>query len=85
MGPSLSGQLHLYNPDMDQYFLNLAVYHLEDFLRSAVPSPAATIVHGRPLKTHGWQPMSYADLVREMADHIAAHTPADEPQAGWRY
>jgi S-formylglutathione hydrolase FrmB len=85
IGPSLSGQLHVYNPDMDQFFLNLAVYHLEDFLRSAVPPAGATIVHGRPLKTHGWHPMSSAVLVREMADHVAAHAPADEPPVRWRY
>ena len=85
VGPSLVGQLHVYNPEMDQFFLNLAVYRLEEFLRTAVPAPGALIVHGRPLKTHGWQPMSSAALVREMADHVAAHAPADEPPSRWRY
>jgi hypothetical protein len=85
LGPSLAGQLHIYNPEMDQFFLNLAVYQLEDFLRSALPSPNATIVHGRPLKTHGWQPMSYAALVREMADHVAAHAPEGESIAQWQH
>jgi hypothetical protein len=85
VGPALSGRLRVYNPEMDQFFLNLAVYRLEDFLRSATPSADIRIVHGRPLKTHGWQPMSYADLVREMAAHVAAHAPADEPPDTWRY
>jgi len=85
VGPALSGRMHIYNPDMDQFFLNLAVYQLEGFLRGAEPSPNVTIVHGRPLKTHGWHPMSFADLVSQMADHITAHTPADEPRAEWRY
>ncbi len=85
IGPSLSGQLHVYNPDMDQFFLNLAVYHLEDFLRSAVPPAGATIVHGRPPQKHGWHPLSSAALVQEMADHVPAHAPADEPPARWRY
>ncbi len=85
LGPSLWGQLHIYNPEMDQYFLNLAVYRLEDFFRSAIPAPNATILHGRPLKTHGWQPMSSAALVREMADHVAVHAPAEEPPERWRY
>ena len=85
LGPALSGRLHVYNPEMDQFFLNLAVYRLEEFLRSASPAADIPIVHGRPLKTHGWQPMSYADLVRQMADHVAARAPADEPPARWRY
>ena len=85
VGPALSGRLHIYNPEMDQFFLNLAVYRLEEFLRSATPPADIPIVHGRPLKTHGWQPMSYADLVRQMAAHVAAHAPADEPPDAWRY
>lgn len=86
VGPLLQGQIHIYSGDMDQYFLNLAVHRLEDFFRATVnPTSDAAVVNGRPLKTHGWQPMSNADLVRMMADHIAAHAPADEPPAKWRY
>jgi hypothetical protein len=71
---------------MDQFFLNLAVYNLEDFLHDTRnPASDAVIVSGRPLKTHDWHPMSDADLVRMMADHITAHTPANEPPAKWRY
>ena len=85
VGPSLAGQIHIYNPDMDKFFLNLAVYRLESFLRTANPASGATVISGRPLKTHDWHPMSYADLVREIADHIAAHAPVDEPPAAWHY
>ncbi len=85
VGPSLAGQIHIYNPDMDKFFLNLAVYRLEGFLRNASPASGAAVISGRPLKTHDWHPMSYADLVREMSDHIAAHAPADEPPAAWHY
>ncbi len=86
VGPSLDGQIHIYNPDMDQFFLNLAVYHLEDFFRATTdPVSDALVVNGRPLKTHDWHPMSDADLVRQMAAHIAAHAPADEPPSAWNY
>jgi hypothetical protein len=86
VGPQLAGQVHIYNPDMDQFFLNLAVYNLEDFFHDTRnPASDAVIVSGRPLKTHDWHPMSDADLVRMMADHITAHTPANEPPAKWRY
>jgi hypothetical protein len=85
VGPSLAGQIHIYNPDMDRFLLNLAVYRLEDFFRTAAPAAKATLVDGRPLKTHDWHPMSDADLVRQMAEHIAAHAPADEPVSAWYY
>jgi len=85
VGPQLAEQIHIYNPDMDQYLLNLAVYRLEDFFRNTTnPVSDALVVSGRPLKTHDWHPMSDADLVRMISDHIVAHTPKDEP-AGWHY
>jgi S-formylglutathione hydrolase FrmB len=85
VGPTLAGQIHIYNPDMDRFLLNLAVYRLEDFFRTAAPAAKATLVDGRPLKTHDWHPMSDADLVRQMAKHIAAHAPADDPVSAWNY
>ena len=86
VGPLQAGQIHIYNPDMDKFFLNLAVYRLENFFRAARnPASDAVVISGRPLKTHDWHPMSYADLVREIADHVAKHAPADEPPAAWHY
>jgi hypothetical protein len=86
VGPSQAGQIHIYNPDMDRFFLNLAVYRLENFFSTASNPPSdAVVISGRPLKTHDWHPMSYADLVREIADHIAKRAPADEPPAAWHY
>lgn len=68
IGPQLTGKLHLYVGDMDNYYLNLAVYMLEDTLKPL--HPGATFEYGRPMKGHGWQPMSNADLVRMMAAQI---------------
>ena len=80
IGPDLAGKIHLYCGDMDNYYLNLAVYLLEDFLKGTKdPAYGGTVQYGRPLKGHGWQPMSDADLVREMAAEDAAR--ADEMQA----
>ena len=70
---------------MDQFFLNLAVYRMEELFATLAPPPRATFVHGRPLETHGWWPLSQGDLVREMAEHIAAEAPPDEPPARWLY
>jgi hypothetical protein len=86
VGPDLAGKIHVYCGDMDNYYLNLAVYLLDDYLSGTTSPPyGGSFSYGRPLKGHGWQPMSSADLVRLMADHVAKHAPASEPVAAWRY
>jgi hypothetical protein len=71
IGPSLVGKIHVYCGDMDNYYLNLAVYLLEDFLtKTTKPAYGGSFSYGRPLKQHGWQPMSAADLVRQMAAEV---------------
>jgi len=76
IGKALAGKIHVYVGDMDNYYLNLAVYLLEDFLKSAADPPAeAVFEYGRPMKGHGWQPMSNTDLVRMMAARIDKTAP----------
>jgi hypothetical protein len=76
LGPDLAGKVHVYVGDMDNYYLNLAVYMLEDAMKALDgPKANATFEYGRPMKGHGWQPMSNADLVRMMADHINRTAP----------
>ena len=71
IGPDLAGKIHVYCGDMDNYYLNLAVYHLEDFLKAAEnPRAEAVFEYGRPMKPHGWQPFTNAELVRMMERHI---------------
>ena len=61
---------------MDDFYLPNAVYLLEEFLEStADPHYGGEVVHGRPMKGHGWHPMTYAELIRMMAEHIAANAP----------
>jgi hypothetical protein len=85
IGPSLVGKLHLLTGDMDDFYLAPAVYLLEDFLESTrAPYYGGSFRYGRPMKGHGWQPMTNADLLREMADHIARRAPAGEPVRSWR-
>ncbi len=77
IGPQLVGKIHLYCGDMDNFYLNLAVYKLEDFLKNTKnPYYAGSFEYGRPLKGHGWMPMSFVELVRIMADHIAKNAPS---------
>ena len=76
VGKDLIGKIHVYVGDMDNYYLNLAVYLLEDFLKGTVnPRAEAVFEYGRPMKGHGWQPMTNTDLVRAMARHIEATAP----------
>lgn len=86
IGPSLVGKIHIMCGDMDNYYLNLAVYLMEDFLEHrTTPAYGGYVKYGRPMKGHGWQPTSNADLVREMADYVTAHAPAGVPAGAWRY
>ncbi len=86
LGPKLAGKIHVYVGDMDNYYLNLAVYLLEDALKSQKNPPCdCDFQYGRPMKGHGWQPTSSANLVRWMADHITKSTPAGENTSAWHY
>jgi hypothetical protein len=76
IGSQLAGKLHVYCGDEDGGYFNLAVYLLEDFLANTKdPHFAGEFHYGRPLKGHGWQPMTNAELVRTMANYVAQHTP----------
>ncbi|HEV2234347.1 MAG TPA: alpha/beta hydrolase-fold protein, partial [Terriglobia bacterium] len=86
IGPQLAGKIHLYCGDMDNYYLNLAVYLFADFLSNTNnPYYAGSVEYGRPMKGHGWMPMSYQELIRMMAKHISRNAPAGEDTRGWNY
>ena len=68
LGPQLKGKLHFYCGEMDNFYLNVSVYMLEDFLKTT--DVGATFEYGRPMKGHGWHPMSNAELVRMMAAQL---------------
>ena len=46
LGPKLQGKLNIYTGDMDNYYLNNAVYLTEEFLRRAVPPFEGEIDYG---------------------------------------
>jgi hypothetical protein len=54
LGPRLRGKLHIYVGDMDNYYLNNAVYLVEDFLRSATNPPADAEVDYGDRAEHCW-------------------------------
>jgi len=69
IGPDLNGKITVWTGDMDNYFLNLAVYKMEETIKRL--GGRATFGYGRPMKPHGWQPVSNAEMVRQMSRHIA--------------
>ncbi len=76
IGRDLAGKIHVYTGDMDNYYLNLAVYQLEDFLKAAEnPKSEAVFEYGRPMKPHGWQPFTNAEMVRMMAARMNKTAP----------
>ena len=86
IGGELHKKIHLFVGDMDNYYFNLPVYALEEVLGSlASPAPEALFRYGRPLKGHGWRPMNYAALLRDMADHIKRNAPQRERRILWEY
>lgn len=46
LAPLLDGKLRIYVGDMDNYYLNNAVYEIEKFLRKANPPAHAVVDYG---------------------------------------
>jgi len=73
LGPQLKGKINVFVGDMDSYYLNLAVYGLEDFLKTT--DAGAEFEYGRPMKGHGWTPWTNAELVKRMAAQVQKNAP----------
>jgi hypothetical protein len=86
LGPKLAGKLHFYAGDMDNFYLNLAVYRFEEFLAATrAPHVRGHFEYGRPMKGHNWHATDWAGLVRQIAAHMKKHAPAGEPTSAWSY
>jgi hypothetical protein len=86
IGPQLVGKLHFYAGDMDNFYLNMAVYRAQDFLsQTKDPYFGGTFDYGRPMKGHGIRPTSTGDMLRTMAKQIARDAPAGSDTTAWMY
>lgn len=86
LGPKLIDKLHVYVGDEDNFYLNLAVYQFQDFLKHTQnPHYEGTFGYGRPMKGHGWQPVPTSQLLQMMAQHITEHAPKGADTKGWKY
>ncbi len=85
LGPKLRGKIHVYVGDMDNFYLNLAVYKLEEEMKALKDPPCdCEFQYGRPMKGHGWQPTSTANLVRWMAEHMEMNAGGEDVKQ-WNY
>ncbi|MBC7792038.1 MAG: hypothetical protein H7Z74_18990 [Anaerolineae bacterium] len=95
LGPKLRGKLRLYVGDMDNYYLNNAVYLVEDFLRSADP-PADAVVdygdrdehcwNGDHTRSNAYSRLRYPQMVLPWAvERMLKTAPAGADIRSWRY
>jgi len=86
IGPQLEGKIRIIVGDMDNYYLNLAVYQFEDFMKAtANPHVEGMFTYGRPMKEHGWHAQNFADIVRDMAAAVRKNAPPGEDTKAWLY
>jgi hypothetical protein len=96
LGPELQGKLHIYVGSDDTYFLNDAVYRLEDFLKSTTNPPYEGEVQYGPRAEHCWNgdptlPNAYSRLhyntmyLPKILERIEKTAPAGADVKSWRY
>jgi len=95
LGPKLRGKLHIYVGDMDNYYLNNAVYLVEEFLRTANPPYEGVVDYGDRAE-HCWngdhtQPNAISRLryhqmfAPKIVERILETAPAGADLKSWRY
>lgn len=86
IGSQLVGKLHFSVGDMDDYWLNLAVYKFEDFLKTTTnPHYEGDFIYGRPMKGHSWHYATWAEFIRKVGTTIRSQAPTGENTASWNY
>jgi hypothetical protein len=67
LGPKLDGKLRIYVGEADDYFLNNAVHHLDDFMKVAKPKIRSRIVF-KEREDHGVNGISEPNKIKEMLE-----------------
>ena len=84
IGPKLAGKIHIWTGDADTYYLNNAVYLLEDYLKTTSPPWGGSITYG-PREPHCWAgPLSLEERLKMMAEYVAATAPRNVDRPWWR-
>ena len=96
LGPKVRGKLHIYVGEADTYYLNNAVYLMEDFLKKAANPPAdAEVAYGARAE-HCWngdpnQPNAISRLryntmyVQKIVERMEQTAPVGADLKSWRY
>jgi hypothetical protein len=96
LGEKLRGKLHIYVGDMDNYYLNNAVYLAEDFLKQTKSPPYEGEVDYGDRAEHCWngdhtRPNAYSRLryhqmfIPRIVERIAKSAPAGADVTSWKY
>ncbi|HLG05384.1 MAG TPA: hypothetical protein VI383_04470 [Gemmatimonadales bacterium] len=96
LGPKVRGKLKIYVGDMDNYYLNNAVYLVEEFLRGATDPPADAEVDYGDRAEHCWngdqgRANAYSRLryhqmfIPRIMDQIRRNHPPGADTLSWRY
>ena len=85
IGSKLVGKLNVICGHMDNFYLNMGVYHVEEYLESTRnPYYAGSFTFGAR-GGHGWRPYSTSHLLKLMADHITKNAPPEVNTNSWKY
>jgi hypothetical protein len=95
LAPKLRGKLRIYVGDMDNYYLNNAVYGVEEFLRTASP-PADAVVdygdraehcwNGDHTRSNAYSRLRYPQMVLPWAvERMRMTAPPGADLTSWRY
>jgi hypothetical protein len=96
LGPKLKGKIHIYCGDMDNWYLNNAVYWMEDFLESTKDPHYSGVIDYGDRAEHCWngdhtRPNAISRLRYQqmyapiMVKRIMENHPAGADLASWRY
>ena len=96
LGPKLEGKLHIYVGEADNYFLNNAVYLVEEFLKSTKNPHYGGVVDYEPRAEHCWngdhtRPNAYSRLryhqfyAPKIVERITKSAPAGADLKSWKY
>lgn len=86
LAPKLRGKLNFFAGEMDDFYLNVAVYNYQAMLAEVAGSDyPARFEYGRPKKGHNWHHTNWAGVVREMAEHIKRNMPSGADAGLWNY
>lgn len=96
LGPNVKGKLHLYAGDMDNFYLNNAVYLVEDILKTATNPTADAEVEYGDRDEHCWngdhtRPNAFSRLrypqmfFPRMIEQMQKRAPAGADTLSWRY